>query len=371
MEYMQRAIELARNTLGSASPNPSVGAVIVNGGHIVGEGWTQPVGGPHAEIVALERAGDAARGATIYTTLEPCCHFGRTPPCTTALLKAGIAEVRTAILDPDPRVNGEGVAAMERAGVKVSLGLCADDATQVIESYVHRTATGLPFVIAKFAMSLDGKIATSSGESQWISGEEARRHAHSLRRTADAVMVGVGTAMADDPQLTARDSNNAPLERQPLRVVVDSTGRVAPDSKLFRSPGSVLVATSSMDKAAASALQSVGAEVAHLPGSDGRVDVAALMPLLVERGVNSVLVEGGGTLLATLIEQKFVSKVEAIVAPMLIGGRNALTPVEGDGFSYLKDALRLENITVGQLGDDVHIVGYVNTGSKAGHKDGA
>ena len=366
MQYMQRAIELARNTLGSASPNPSVGAVIVNNGTIVGEGWTQPDGGPHAEIVAIERAGDAARGATIYTTLEPCCHYGRTPPCTTALMKAGIAEVRTAILDPDPRVNGEGIAEMERAGLKVSLGLCANDATQVIESYVHRTSTGLPFVIAKFAMSLDGKIATSSGESQWISGEEARRHTHNLRRTADAVMVGVGTALADDPQLTARDSDNTSLERQPLRVVVDSTGRVSPASKLFSSPGRVLVATSAIDRVAKSALQGVGAEVVQLPGSDGRVDIAALMLLLVERGVNSVLIEGGGTLLASLIEQGLVSKVEAIVAPMLIGGRSALTPLEGVGFSRLKDAIQLDHVTMSQLGNDIHIVGYV----KAGPKDG-
>ena len=257
MQYMQRAIELARNTLGSASPNPSVGAVIVKGGVVVGEGWTQPAGGPHAEIVALERAGEAARGATIYTTLEPCCHFGRTPPCTTALLKAGIVEVCTAVLDPDPRVNGAGVAEMERAGIKVSLGLCAEDATKVIEGYIHRTTTGLPFVIAKFAMSLDGKIATASGESQWISGEAARRHAHALRSTADAVMIGVGTALADDPQLTARDERNMPLERQPLRVVVDSSGRVSPTSKLFGSPRNVLVATSVMDQATEAALQRV------------------------------------------------------------------------------------------------------------------
>jgi diaminohydroxyphosphoribosylaminopyrimidine deaminase/5-amino-6-(5-phosphoribosylamino)uracil reductase len=367
MQYMQRAIELARNTLGSASPNPSVGAVIVKGGAVVGEGWTQPVGGPHAEIVALEHAGEAARGATIYTTLEPCCHFGRTPPCTTALLKAGIAEVRTAVLDPDPRVNGAGVAEMERAGVKVSLGLCAEDATKIIESYVHRTTTGLPFVIAKFAMSLDGKVATANGESQWISGEAARRHAHALRRTADAVMVGVGTALADDPQLTARDESDIPLERQPLRVVVDSSGRVSPTSKLFSSQGNVLVATAGMDQSKEDALQRIGAEVVQLPGKDGRVDVGALMTVLVERGVNSVLIEGGGTLLASLIEQDLVSKVEAIVAPILIGGRSALTPVEGDGFGRLQDALRLENLTVGRLGDDVHIVGY----TRSNHKDGA
>ncbi len=358
MQYMQRAIELARNTLGTASPNPSVGAVIVNDGAVVGEGWTQPVGGPHAEIVALERAGEAARGATLYTTLEPCCHLGRTPPCTTALVNAGIAEVCTAVLDPDLRVNGEGIAVMERAGIKVSLGLCGEDATQVLESYLHRTTTGLPFVIAKFAMSLDGKIATSSGKSQWISGEAARRHAHALRRTTDAVMVGIGTALADDPQLTARDENNAPLERQPLRVVVDSSCRASPASKLFSGPGRVLVATAAADESKEHALRHIGVEVVPLPGDDGRVDVGALMSALVERGVNSVLLEGGGTLIASLVEQGLVSKIEAIVAPMLIGGRDALSPFEGDGFGRLQDALWLENITVGRLGDDIHIIGY-------------
>mgnify|MGYP003326791824 CR=1 FL=1 len=186
-------------------PNPAVGAVIVNDGIVVGEGCTQPAGGPHAEIIALECAGEAAKGAIIYTTLEPCCHFGRTPPCTAALMEAGIVEVRTAILDPDPRGYGRGIAAMETAGIKVSLGLCAGDATEIIESYIHRTTTGRPFLIAKFAMSMDGKIATSTGESQWISGDAARQHVHALRRSVDAVMVGVGTVLVDDPQLTTRD----------------------------------------------------------------------------------------------------------------------------------------------------------------------
>ncbi|MEE2656486.1 MAG: bifunctional diaminohydroxyphosphoribosylaminopyrimidine deaminase/5-amino-6-(5-phosphoribosylamino)uracil reductase RibD [Chloroflexota bacterium] len=367
MQYMQRAIELARNTLGSTSPNPAVGAVIVSNGAVVGEGWTQPVGGPHAEVIALERAGKAARGATIYTTLEPCCHSGRTPPCTTALMQAGIAEVRVAILDPDPRVNGGGIAEMENAGLKVSLGLCAEDATEIVEGYLHRTTTGRPFLIAKFAMSMDGKIATSTGESHWISGTAARQHVHTLRESVDAVMVGVGTVLVDDPQLTARDEKNQPLPRQPLRVVVDSSGRVESRSKLFTGPGKVLVVTADVDDVTETALRGVGADVVRLPDGDGRVDLGALMQILAERGVNSVLVEAGGTLLASLIEQGLVSKIEAIIAPILIGGRAALTPVEGDGFKHIEDALRLENVTVGRLGDDIHIVGY----TKAGHKDRA
>ncbi|MEC9140139.1 MAG: bifunctional diaminohydroxyphosphoribosylaminopyrimidine deaminase/5-amino-6-(5-phosphoribosylamino)uracil reductase RibD [Chloroflexota bacterium] len=366
MQHMQRAIELARKTLGSTSPNPPVGAVIVNDGIVVGEGCTQPAGGPHAEIIALECAGEAARGAIIYTTLEPCCHVGRTPPCTAALMEAGIIEVRTAILDPDPRVNGRGIAAMENAGIKVSLGLCAEDATEIIESYIHRTTTGSPFLIAKFAMSMDGKIATSTGESQWISGDAARQHVHALRRSVDAVMVGVGTVLVDDPQLTTRDEKNQPLPRQPLRVVVDSSGRVKPRSKLFAGPGKVLVATADVNDVTEASLLEVGAEVVRFPGGDGRVDLSALMVFLAERGVNSVLIEAGGTLLASLIQHGLVSKVEAIIAPMLIGGRAALTPVEGDGVSRLQDALRLENVTVGRLGNDIHIVGYPTFGHKEG-----
>ena len=360
-EHMRRAIALARETLGTASPNPSVGAVIVKDGVAVGEGWTQPSGGPHAEIMALRQAGEAARGAAIYTTLEPCCHFGRTPPCTRALLEAGIAEVHSAILDPDERVNGGGAAELRAAGVAVTLGECAEEAAEVLEGYLHRTRTGLPFAVAKFAMSLDGKIATATGESRWVSGEEGRRRAHELRRTCDAIMAGAGTVVIDDPQLTARDADGKPLERQPLRVVVDSGGRSPVESRVYHGPGSVLVATAGVDGATEAAYRAAGADVAHLPGPDGRVDLRGLMGCLVERGVNSVLVEGGGVLLASLFREELVSKVEAIVAPMIIGGEQARTPVEGEGFPRIGDALRLNRVSAGRLGEDVHIVGYTPT----------
>lgn len=360
-QYMQRAIELARETLGIASPNPSVGAVIVKDGRIVGEGWTQPVGGPHAEIIALRQAGEAARGASIYTTLEPCRHFGRTPPCTGALLEAGIAEVYSAVTDPDERVNGGGAAEIRAAGVLVELGLCAEEAAGVLEGYLHRSRTGLPFAVAKFAMSLDGKIATATGESRWVSGEAGRRRAHELRSTCDAIMAGAGTVVIDNPKLTARDGDGVPLERQPLRVVVDSTGRTPVTAQVFHGPGSVLFATAGVDAETEAAYRVVGAEVTHLPGEDGRVDLRGLMCSLVERGVNTVLVEGGGVLLASLFRDGLVSKVEAIVAPLIIGGEHARTPVEGEGFAHIGDALRLSRVSVGRLGEDVHIVGYTPT----------
>lgn len=357
-EHMRRAIKLARDTLGTASPNPSVGAVIVKDGVVVGEGWTQPVGGPHAEIIALRQAGEAARGATIYTTLEPCRHFGRTPPCTRALVEAGIAEVHSAVLDPDERVNGGGAAELRAAGVAVTMGDCAEEAAEALEGYLHRSRTGLPFAVAKFAMSLDGKIATATGESRWVSGEAGRGHAHALRRTCDAIMAGAGTVVIDDPQLTARDAEGRPLERQPLRVVVDSGGRSPVASRVFHERGSVLVATAGVDEATEAGYRAVGAEVARLRGSDGRVDLRGLMGCLAERGVNSVLVEGGGVLVASLFQAGLVSKVEAIVAPMIIGGEHARTPVEGEGFSRIGDALRLSRVSVGRLGEDVHITGY-------------
>ena len=215
-------------------------------------------------------------------------------------------------------------------------------------------------------MSMDGKIATSTGESQWISGGAARQHVHTLRKSVDAVMVGVGTVLVDDPQLTARDEQDQPFPHQPLRVIVDSSGRVKPTSKLFAGLGKVLVATADVSDVTEASLLGVGAEVLRLPDGDGRVDLSALVVLLADRGVNSVLIETGGTLLASLIHKGLVSKIEAIIAPMLIGGSAALTPVEGDGFSRLQDALQLENVTVGRLGNDIHIVGY----SRVGHEDG-
>ena len=225
MSSMRRALSLARRSLGGVSPNPSVGAVVVNGGAVVGEGRTEPPGGRHAEVVALEQAGEAARGGVMYVSLEPCNHHGRTPPCVDAILEAGIAEVHAAISDPNPSVAGGGAAALRDAGVKVVVGERAAEASTLLEAYLKWVTTRRPFVTAKFAMSLDGKIATRSGDSQWITGERARQHVHELRAASDAVMVGVGTVLADDPLLTARDRTGRPLARQPLRVVVDTRGR--------------------------------------------------------------------------------------------------------------------------------------------------
>ena len=237
MEYMRRALELAREAVGLSSPNPPVGAVVVREGQVVGEGCTLPRGQAHAEVTALRQAGERAKGASLFTTLEPCCHFGRTPPCTRDIIDAGISEVHMALMDPYPQVNGTGRVELREAGVETYVGEGADEAGEIAEAYIRFMTTGLPFVVAKFAMSLDGKIATASGDSQWITGEEARSRARELRRRFDAVAVGVGTVLADDPKLTARDADGKPLKRQPLRIVVDSSARTPPSASGGGGPG--------------------------------------------------------------------------------------------------------------------------------------
>lgn len=354
MTFMARAIELGRKAQGTTSPNPPVGAVIVRDGDVVGEGWTQPPGQQHAEAMALQKAGELARGATLYTTLEPCTHHGRTPPCTNAIIDGGIAEVCVAAIDPNPNVRGGGIPALQQAGIKTTLAEADADARELIEAFARHSRTGTPFVTAKFAMSLDGKIATYSGDSRWISGEESRGYVHTMRARTDAIMVGINTVLADDPQLTARAADGSAMERQPLRVVVDTHGRIPGDARLLSQPGSTLVATG----------DSVGgpgsdtAETLAFPSQNGRVDLAALLRTLGQRDITSVLVEGGGTLLGSLFDQALVDKVVAFVSPVIIGGEMAQSPVGGRGAKRIADAFRLRDTRVLQFGADVAIIGY-------------
>ena len=359
MGYMSHALELARRAEGRVSPNPPVGAVLVKDGEIVGGGYTQPPGQSHAEAVALSEAGEAARGAALYTTLEPCSHHGRTPPCTDAIVEAGVAEVHAAMLDPNPNVRGGGMAILADAGLGTRVGEGEAKARRQLEAYVKYVTTGTPFVTAKFAMSLDGKIATRTGDSKWISGEKARGAVHRLRAASDAVMVGVNTALADDPQLTARDRRSRPLDRQPLRVVVDTGGRMPPRARMLGEPGRTLVALGHVDDKRAAVLRSAGAEVVTLPGDGPSVDLAALMDnLAAEHGVTSLLVEGGATLLGSLFDLGLVDKVIAFVSPVIIGGAEAPTPVSGSGFERMADTLRLERVRWDKYGRDMAITGY-------------
>ncbi len=386
---MARAFELARSVRGTTSPNPAVGAVVARGSRIVGEGATQPPGspdpasqfgrpnesraagdgerpsgGPHAEVMALREAGDLARGATMYVTLEPCGHYGRTPPCTGAIIEAGVARVVVAYGDPDARVAGRGLDLLREAGIEVSLGDGAAEAAGHYEAYAHHRRTGRPFVTAKFAASLDGRIASTSGDSRWISGPQTLRWAHQNRPLFDAMLVGVETIIVDDPQLTARPESWRGPVPQPLRVVIDSRGRTPLNSRVLNdtaSSATLIATTAAAPEDWLESMRSRGVDVEVLPteGSGlGRVSLAALLDCLGrQRGVVSLLVEGGGEVLGSFFDQRLINKVTAVVAPMIIGG-DAQTAVRGRGAERMRDVLRLNGMTVEQLGDDMLIVGY-------------
>ena len=362
MGYMEQALSLARLALGQVSPNPAVGAVVVKNGVVVGQGYTQPPGSDHAEIVALKEAGHWAEGGIMYVTLEPCGHHGRTPPCSKAIIAAGISEVYLATLDDNPSVSGIGRAELEAAGIKVCLGEGEHEARELNEAYFKFITTGLPFVTAKFAMSLDGKLATRSGDSKWISSEESRHFTHGLRYVSDAVVVGVNTVLIDDPHLTARTGHGrgGTGRRQPLRVIVDAAGRTPLTANVFNEPGKTLLALGREVKGEEkAAFTRVGAEVAALPSADGLVDLRALLEYLAGRNITSVLVEGGGILLGSLFDLGLVDKVACFIAPVIIGGSRARTPVAGVGVDKVADSLKLERLSVSRFGPDLMVAGYV------------
>ncbi len=361
MDYMKQALSLAKLALGQVSPNPAVGAVVVKDGEVVGQGYTQPPGSWHAEVLALKQAGEKARGSVIYVTLEPCCHYGRTPPCTQTIIAAGISEVHMAMLDPNPLVSGKGEDELEREGIKTYVGEHKGEAKEINEAYIKFITTGMPFVTAKFAVSLDGKIATKNGDSKWISGSEARKYVHYLRYTADAIMAGANTVLADDPHLTCRHGGKGgEVRKQPLRVIVDGRGRTPLTAQVFSEPGKALLAVGKFVKPEKKeAFAQVGAELLELPSDEGRVDLEKLLKALGEREITSVLVEGGGILLGSLFDFKLVDKVIAFIAPIIIGGEEAKTAVVGKGVDRVVDALKLERISVEKFGEDLMVSGYV------------
>jgi diaminohydroxyphosphoribosylaminopyrimidine deaminase / 5-amino-6-(5-phosphoribosylamino)uracil reductase len=351
-QWMARALELARLADYRTSPNPMVGAVVLDaGGRLAGEGYHRHKGAPHAEQEALAAAGSRARGGTIFTTLEPCTHAHRTPACADAIIQAGIARAVVATAkDPDDRVRGRGIEVLTAAGVHVEVGVLAAEEQRLNEFYVKHRVTGRPFVTAKFAMSLDGKIATASGESRWISSEAARRHGHGLRHAHDAILVGVNTVLVDDPELSARGPGED--ERQPIRIVLDSRLRTPPKAKVL-GPGTILATT--LDG------PFTGAEVLQLPGDErGRVALEPLLDELGRRQVLSLLVEGGAETHASFFAAGLVDKVYAYIAPMVIGGRAAPGPVAGSGVDHLADSSRLIDVEAETLGGDFLISGYVD-----------
>lgn len=360
--YMKRALDLARRGTGRTRPNPLVGAVVVQAGQIVGEGYHQKAGTPHAEIHALNAAGENAKGATLYVNLEPCCHWGRTPPCTAALLQAEIAEVYVAEVDPNPNVAGKGIRQLQNAGVRVHVGLCAEAAAELNEVHRKYIQTGKPFVILKTAMSLDGKIATASGESQWITAEASRQRGHEVRDTVDAILVGSGTVVRDNPALTTR--LRAKAGQDATRIVLDSHGRTSTDARIFNPESSAEVIVAVTPNAPAknvNALENAGAEVIIVPEADGKVCLKRLMEILGEREITSVLIEGGGEVNASAIAAGVVDKVMCFIAPKLIGGQDAPGPIGGEGISSLSDAPHLQRVSITPISDsaDFLIEGYL------------
>ncbi|SEO30547.1 bifunctional diaminohydroxyphosphoribosylaminopyrimidine deaminase/5-amino-6-(5-phosphoribosylamino)uracil reductase RibD [Propionispora vibrioides] len=357
--YMKQALMLAAQGLGRTSPNPVVGAVIVADGSIVGQGWHQAAGTPHAEVHALAQAGRLARNATLYVTLEPCCHHGRTGPCTDAIIAAGVKRVVVAMTDPNPLVRGKGIQKLRQHGLEVLEGVCAAEAAQLNEVFIKWIATGLPFGVLKTAITLDGKIATYTGHSKWITSERSREYVHGLRNMYDAILVGIGTVLADDPSLTTRLPGGG---KNPIRVIVDSKGRIPLEAKLLcdcEAPVIIAVGPeASAEKLAA--LQAKGAEVLTLPLVAGRgVSLRHLFVELGQRNITSILVEGGAEVNASVLAENVVDKVHWFIAPKIIGGKTAPGPVGGLGLSDMAQATVLEDMQVKNIGKDILLTAYM------------
>lgn len=355
---MRRALALAVKATGRTSPNPLVGALVVKDGKVVGEGCHLCAGTPHAEVHALAAAGESARGATVYVTLEPCCHFGRTGPCADALIAAGVKKVVAAMTDPNPKVCGHGLERLKAAGVEVVEGVLACEAARQNEAFIKWVSTGMPFGIMKTAMTLDGKIATRSGRSKWITGPPARERVHRLRDACDAILVGVGTVLADDPELTARLPEGG--GKNPLRIVADSLARTPATAKVARDglAPTIIAATAEAPPGQVAALEAAGAEVLILPRAATGVDLRALWRTLGERKITSVLVEGGAAINAAALAANVIDKVYAFVAPTVFGGTAAPGPVGGEGADEVAAAVVLEDMSAEPVGEDILITAY-------------
>jgi len=361
LKYMRTALALARRGLGKTAPNPAVGCLIVAGGEVVGRGWHKKAGTPHAEVHALNDAGDLAAGADVYVTLEPCAHFGKTPPCVRALVAARVARVFVAVVDPNPLVAGKGIEILREAGIEVQVGLLEGAARELNLPFIKWIQTGRPFVTLKSALTMDGKSATANGDSRWITGDRSRREVHRLRGVMDAIMVGVGTVVKDDPLLTCR----VPGGKDPVRVVVDSTLRVPLHAAVFNphSAARTLVATCSTDAARLAAVADHGGEILRCAEREGRVDLDDLFRQLGALGMQSVLLEGGSHLAGAALRAGLIDRCLIFLAPKLVGGAG-MGLFAGEGVAMMGDALRLEGMTVKRIGADLLVQGTPKTGAR-------
>lgn len=360
-KYMRRCLALARLGAGRAHPNPMVGAVVVRGGRVVGEGFHGQAGGPHAETVALRKAGKKAEGAVLYVSLEPCCHIGKTPPCTDLIIRSGIRRVVSAMPDPNPAVLGKGHRVLKRHGIDVATGLLKIEAVALNDVFITWQTLRRPYVTVKVAQSLDGKIATGSGQSKWISGIQARQQVQQIRSEVDGILVGVETVLADDPRLTVRGSRQKAGRRRvalPVKIVLDSKLRTPPTARIFHSGGRVVIATTHRaDVRREHRLVRSGAQVLRLPARGQRVQWAALLEALAERGIAHLLIEGGAEVMGSAFDAGCVDRLICFISPKVIGGRKAPSSVGGKGASVLSRALNLKECVVCNVGEDLMITG--------------
>ncbi len=360
-KYMKLALTLALKGRGTTSPNPMVGAVVVKNGKVVGKGYHRRAGGPHAEVNALKDSGRNAFGSTLYVALEPCCLAGKTPPCVDLIVAKGVGKVVVATRDPNPLNNGRGIRLLRSRGIEVKVGTLKDEAKRINEVFFKFIAKGLPFVIVKIAQTLDGKIATITGDSKWITGEAARRYVHRLRSQVDAIMVGVKTILRDDPLLTSRLPRHRSINHAPIKVIVDSRLKVPPTSRIFsdRSPAPTIIATTRFAyKNRIKELEAKGARVLVTKDKDGRVQLKSLVKELARFDITSLLVEGGGSVIASALQGRIVDKVLFFIAPKIVGGKYALTSVEGAGIKKIDRAIRLRDVAIRRFGSDILIEGY-------------
>ena len=357
-KYMARALEIANMAAGRTSPNPLVGAVIVKNGQIVGEGYHKKAGTPHAEIHALNAAQGEVQGATMYVTLEPCSHYGKTPPCAEALVKSGIKEVVVATLDPNPKVAGQGIEILQHAGIKTRIGIMEKEAQAQNEVFFKYIITRLPFVCIKYAMTLDGKIATYTGDSKWISNEESRQYVHQLRNTYDAILVGIGTVLADNPMLNTR--LGIPEPKDPIRIVIDGnldiplTSNIVQTSKKQKT---IIFTAKTGNEEKLNYLIEAGIEIVTVNGDSQNLDLKAVLAQLGSRGITSLLVEGGAQINASFLENELVDKILCFIAPKIVGGM-APSPVAGQGVAVMKNAYQFSKVEIEKIGDDTLIKAY-------------
>lgn len=365
VKYMKRAIALARRGKGYTNPNPMVGAVIVKDDVIIGEGYHEKYGEAHAEVNAFNNATTDPAGATMYVTLEPCAHHGNTPPCAEKIVAKKIKKVVIGLVDPNPLVNHKGIQILEDAGIEVITGVLSEEIKEMNEIFYHYIQKKTPFVIMKTAMSLDGKIATKTGDSKWISNEKARYFGHKLRHAVSGILVGINTVLADDPQLTTR--LKAKKGKDPHRIVLDSTLKIPLNSKILSLTSeakTIIVTTEKASKEKIARLEALGVQVISTPSKANQVDLEVLMKILGSRGIDSILIEGGGTVNYSFLRNNLVHKIYTFIAPMIIGGKAAKTPVSGEGISFISEAIHLTSFETKLVDNNILIIGQLKSGGE-------